>query len=46
VQDRAEPAVQEVDGSTMAAAWLPVAELRAGRHEVVDLVRLGLALAP
>lgn len=44
VTDGAEPAVQEVAGSTMAAAWLPLEELRAQRHEVVDLVRRALAL--
>ena len=44
VTDRAEPAVQEVDGSTMAAAWLPLEEVRADRHEVVELVRLAVAL--
>lgn len=40
----AEPAVQEVGGSTMAAAWLPVEELRGQRHEVVELVHRALAL--
>lgn len=44
VTDGAEPAVQEVGGSTMAAAWLPLEELRAQRHEVVELVRRALAL--
>ena len=28
----------------MAAAWLPLRELRDGTHEVVDLVRLALTL--
>lgn len=44
VTDLAEPAVQEVDGSTMAASWLPLAEVRDGTHEVVELVRLALRL--
>jgi 8-oxo-dGTP diphosphatase len=46
VTDTADPAVQEVDGSTMAAAWLPVEELLTDRHEVVELVRRALALVP
>ncbi len=44
VADLAEPVVQEVEGSTMAAAWLALEDVRSGRHEVVDLVRLALRL--
>ena len=36
--DDGEPAVREVDGTTDAAAWVPVADVRAGRVEVLDVV--------
>ncbi len=37
-----EPSVREVDGTTDAAAWVPVADVRAGRVEVLDLVTYAL----
>jgi ADP-ribose pyrophosphatase YjhB (NUDIX family) len=37
-----EPSVREVDGTTDAAAWVPVADIRAGRVEVLDLVTYAL----
>jgi 8-oxo-dGTP diphosphatase len=33
------PTVVEADGTTDAVAWIPVADLRAGRIELLDLVR-------
>jgi 8-oxo-dGTP diphosphatase len=33
-----EPVVREVDGTTESAAWVPVADVRAGRVEVLDVV--------
>ena len=33
------PTVVEANGTTDAVAWIPVADLRAGRIEVLDLVR-------
>ena len=44
VTDRAVPVVQEVDGSTMGAAWLPLDELSGGEHDVVELVRVAIRL--
>jgi ADP-ribose pyrophosphatase YjhB (NUDIX family) len=41
VAARDEPVVQEVDGSTEAAAWVPSAELE--RLHLADLVRVALA---
>jgi 8-oxo-dGTP diphosphatase len=38
-----EPRVAEVDGTTDAAAWVPVADIDAGRVEVLDVVRAALA---
>ncbi len=40
-----EPAVREVDGTTDAAAWVPVADVRAGRVEVLDVVTYALEAA-
>ncbi|HEV2797573.1 MAG TPA: NUDIX domain-containing protein [Nocardioides sp.] len=37
-----EPSVREVDGTTEAAAWVPVADVRAGRVEVLDVVTYAL----
>lgn len=34
-----EPTVVETDGTTDAVAWIPVADVQAGRIEVLDLVR-------
>ncbi|MDZ5663105.1 NUDIX domain-containing protein [Nocardioides sp. S-58] len=34
-----EPHVQEVDGTTDAVAWVPVADIEAGAVDVLDLVR-------
>lgn len=42
VEDRADPVVLEQDGSTMAAAWVPLAQVRSGDVPVSDLVRAGL----
>lgn len=43
----AEPTVTEVDGTTDQVAWVPVADVAAGRVEVLDVVRhaLGPALS-
>jgi len=41
--DSPEPHVVEVDGSTMAAAWLPLAEVLDGRVPVVPMVLEALA---
>ena len=38
----AEPRVIEVDGTTDAVAWVPVADIEQGRIEVLDLVRAAL----
>jgi 8-oxo-dGTP diphosphatase len=38
-----EPRVAEVDGTTDAVAWVPVADIEAGRVEVLDVVRAALA---
>jgi len=40
----AEPRVAEVDGTTDAAAWIPVADVTDGRVEVLDVVRAALAV--
>ena len=37
-----EPVVREVDGTTESAAWVPVADVRAGRVEVLDVVTYAL----
>ena len=37
-----EPYVREVDGTTDAAAWVPVADVRSGRVEVLELVHHAL----
>jgi len=42
--DDAEPRVVEVDGTTDAVAWVPVADVAAGRIEVLDVVSHALAL--
>ncbi len=42
VSGRDEPRVLEVDGSTSAAAWIPLSELDSDDIEVVALVRTGL----
>ncbi len=41
----AEPSVVERDGTTDLAAWVPVADVEAGRVEVLDVVRHALATA-
>ncbi len=41
--DAPAPRVEEVGGSTMAAAWHPVADVRAGRLAVTDVVTEALA---
>jgi hypothetical protein len=38
----AEPRVVEEGGTTDEAAWVPVADIDAGRVEVLDLVRFAL----
>jgi hypothetical protein len=40
----AEARVVEVDGTTDAVAWVPVADVEAGAVEVLDVVRHALAL--
>jgi ADP-ribose pyrophosphatase YjhB (NUDIX family) len=37
------PRVAEADGTTDAVAWVPVADIEAGRVEVLDVVRAALA---
>lgn len=44
VADGAEPRVVEEDGTTDAVAWVSVADVAAGRVEVLDVVRHALAL--
>ncbi|HET7682752.1 MAG TPA: NUDIX domain-containing protein [Marmoricola sp.] len=44
VADDAEPRVVEVDGTTDAVAWLPIADIEAGLVPVTDIVRYALAL--
>lgn len=39
----AQPRVTEVDGTTDAAAWVSVADIDAGKVEVLDVVRAALA---
>ena len=39
----AQPRVAEVDGTTDAVAWVPVADIDSGRVEVLDVVRSALA---
>ncbi|HEX5862451.1 MAG TPA: NUDIX domain-containing protein [Nocardioides sp.] len=45
VDPDAEPRVVEVGGTTEATAWVPVADLRAGRLPVLDTVRHALDAA-
>ncbi len=45
VPDGAEPRVTELDGTTDPAAWVPVADIRAGSIEVLDVVRAALDAA-
>jgi ADP-ribose pyrophosphatase YjhB (NUDIX family) len=42
----ATPRVVEVDGTTDAVAWMPVADVLEGRLEVLDVVRHALSLTP
>jgi hypothetical protein len=49
VAEDAVPHVVEVDGTTDAAAWVPIADIRSGKVEVLDVVRHALGpdgLAP
>lgn len=41
-----EPRVAEVDGTTDAVAWVPVADVESGSVDVLGLVRHALGLAP
>ena len=43
VPEGAEPRVVETDGTTDAVAFVPVADIEAGRLEVLDVVRAALA---
>ena len=43
VPDGAEPRVVEVDGTTDAAAWVPVADVESGAIDVLDVVRHALS---
>lgn len=45
VTDEAEPRVVEVDGTTDAAAWVPVADVESGAVPVVGVVLAALAAA-
>ena len=42
VDDDAEPGLAEVDGTTDAVAWVPVADIESGALPVLDLVREAL----
>lgn len=42
-RDAPEPRVQEVDGSTVEAAWVPVADVLSGARPTVPMVREALA---
>lgn len=42
----AEPRVTEADGTTDAAAWVPVDDVAAGRVDVLEVVRAALAWLP
>ncbi len=42
----AEPRVAEVDGTTDAVAWVPLAEVEAGTRTVLDVVRAAIAADP
>ncbi len=44
VQSTAVPAVQELNGSTAAAAWLPLEDVRSGRYDLTSLVHFALGL--
>jgi 8-oxo-dGTP diphosphatase len=41
--DGAEPRLAEVDGTTDAVAWVPIAEVESGERPVLDVVREALA---
>jgi ADP-ribose pyrophosphatase YjhB (NUDIX family) len=41
--DDAEPRLAEVDGTTDAVAWVPIAEVESGERPVLDVVRHALA---
>ncbi|MCW2772468.1 MAG: hydrolase [Nocardioides sp.] len=41
--DGAEPRLAEVDGTTDAVAWVPIAEIESGERPVLDVVREALA---
>ena len=45
VADDAEPQVLEVDGTTDAVAWVPLAEITGGDRPVLDVVHEALAAA-
>ena len=44
--DAPEPRVLEVDGSTVEAAWIPVADVLSGARPVVPMVRRGAGRPP
>jgi len=44
VPDDEEPRVREVDGTTDAVQWVPIADIESGVLPVTDLVRFALAL--
>src|SRR5699024_7564518 len=44
VPDDARPRVVEADGTTDEVAWVPVADVRTGRVEVLDVVQHALTL--
>jgi 8-oxo-dGTP pyrophosphatase MutT (NUDIX family) len=43
VTDDTEPRVVETDGTTDAVAWVPLADVKGGRVEALDVVRAALA---
>jgi 8-oxo-dGTP diphosphatase len=43
LSDDAEPRLTEVDGTTDAVAWVPIAEIESGERPVLEVVRQALA---
>jgi 8-oxo-dGTP diphosphatase len=43
--DDAEPRLAEVDGTTDAVAWVPIAEVESGERPVLAMVRAALTAA-
>ncbi|MBZ5740543.1 NUDIX hydrolase [Nocardioides mangrovi] len=45
IEDAAEPELAEVDGTTDAVAWVPIADVESGAVSVLEIVREGLRAA-